>query len=535
MKQNSYIPNPRYILSLRESGYNNYQAIEDIIDNSVDALKNTENAFIIITATNLDTDTFLTDGKIIIADNGCGMTAETLHESLRLGSETNKSKDNDDLGRFGTGLKASALSIGKVFKIITKHMDDDYLTAIYDINIGILNNTWEFPIIRKSTEEEIVLFKSYSINESGTYLEISQLDGLTNKNTTTFASTLIKRVGEVYRYKISRRKNDGNISFYINSKLVDPIDPMCRMFKDTMLLNNGGTNKYEINIDGNNIEFYMDFYHISDEAKDVKRKNGTNPIEPNERNQGLYVIRNNRQIMKATTFDLYTKDNHANNFRAELRYDSKYDEYFRIDVKKIVIHPIQAILNKIEQDVNYYKNQSAMINKKDKKEDKTKLDEINDLMKSEVDKNPFYPKPTKTIFEDLPEKKEKKTLNNETSTSKNIDNKEKIISTKYPYKWMTYDGDERSKFFKYKMIGIKQYEIMLNRNHIFYERYMSLPEESKRLICNLIYTLIISQDDTLYDMISQIKEYDGDLDYDDKRNFINKFNEYWSDTLKDAL
>src|ERR1017187_8747040 len=98
-------PNPRYLQSLRDTGYDNYQAIDDIIDNSVDALialDNNPNPFIKVITKFSDKG----KGRIAIIDNGIGMTKATLIEALKLGSETNKERDIE-LGFFGVGLNAA--------------------------------------------------------------------------------------------------------------------------------------------------------------------------------------------------------------------------------------------------------------------------------------------------------------------------------------------------------------------------------------------------------------------------------------------
>ena len=59
--------NARALYSLRESGYNNYTAIADIVDNSLDAGVNSKNVYITTSNT-----------KISISDDGCGMSQEEI-------------------------------------------------------------------------------------------------------------------------------------------------------------------------------------------------------------------------------------------------------------------------------------------------------------------------------------------------------------------------------------------------------------------------------------------------------------------------
>src|ERR1035437_9800549 len=104
------------LFSLRESGYNNYSAIADIVDNSLDVGVNTKNIYI----TNSET-------KITIADDGRGMRGEELVKALTLGSSTKDSKIS--LGKYGLGLKTGSSSIGRRVTVITKTKDSNYFVG----------------------------------------------------------------------------------------------------------------------------------------------------------------------------------------------------------------------------------------------------------------------------------------------------------------------------------------------------------------------------------------------------------------------
>ncbi len=107
-------PNTLFLQTLRNSGYNNYSAIADIVDNSLDTEVRASKVKIITK----DLSNFET-GYISIIDNGFGMDKEILNEALKLGSDTGKDA-SIDLGCYGTGMKAAALSIGRKFVLETK-------------------------------------------------------------------------------------------------------------------------------------------------------------------------------------------------------------------------------------------------------------------------------------------------------------------------------------------------------------------------------------------------------------------------------
>src|SRR5215469_10911430 len=89
----------RVIKSLRDLGYDFCQAVADIVDNSIQA-----GATLVAIDAEFDGD----NSWLRIADNGMGMKPETLREAMRYGST--REYDEDDLGKFGFGLKTASMS-----------------------------------------------------------------------------------------------------------------------------------------------------------------------------------------------------------------------------------------------------------------------------------------------------------------------------------------------------------------------------------------------------------------------------------------
>ena len=124
--------------SLRNCGYNNYTAIADIIDNSIEP--EVGSSFVKVD--------FDTDGKgsdktivksILIIDDGVGMSSETLEEAMKLGANTGKNCI-DNLGVYGTGLKSASLSIGQVLEVYTKTEESLLNYAKISIKDAIYSN-----------------------------------------------------------------------------------------------------------------------------------------------------------------------------------------------------------------------------------------------------------------------------------------------------------------------------------------------------------------------------------------------------------
>jgi hypothetical protein len=87
------------------------QAVSDLIDNSINARASR----VLIR--------FICDGErirsIVIADDGYGMSSETLREAMRFGSEQEQAPDS--LGKYGMGLKLASLSHAKCLTVITRN------------------------------------------------------------------------------------------------------------------------------------------------------------------------------------------------------------------------------------------------------------------------------------------------------------------------------------------------------------------------------------------------------------------------------
>lgn len=107
------LPDAHLLLSsLRSVGYKSETAISDIIDNCISAH-----------ATEIHVDFVWSEEKscILIYDNGEGMDHETLIASMKIGSaDPSMVRNNDDLGRFGMGMKTAAFSLGKKLSVFSK-------------------------------------------------------------------------------------------------------------------------------------------------------------------------------------------------------------------------------------------------------------------------------------------------------------------------------------------------------------------------------------------------------------------------------
>ena len=105
MKTFEIAPSPNIFETLAHSGYSIETAIADIVDNCF-----------AVCAKNIDIQFIYNgkDSKVIIYDDGTGMTLDQLQNSLKIAHRSIADKRDDfDLGRFSLGLKSASASYCK--------------------------------------------------------------------------------------------------------------------------------------------------------------------------------------------------------------------------------------------------------------------------------------------------------------------------------------------------------------------------------------------------------------------------------------
>ena len=103
----------RLIKSLRDIGYDFSTAVADLVDNSIEA-----GATRIDILVEFDGD----NSFVRISDNGKGMTVDELKEAMRYGSE--RTYNEEDLGKFGLGLKTASMSQCQCFHVASRTMEE---------------------------------------------------------------------------------------------------------------------------------------------------------------------------------------------------------------------------------------------------------------------------------------------------------------------------------------------------------------------------------------------------------------------------
>jgi hypothetical protein len=507
-------PNTRLLESLRDMGYDNYQAIADVIDNSVDA--------VIAGSAKNPTVKILTkfggDGKgyITIVDNGIGMTEETLKEALKLGSNTNKVRDGE-LGYFGVGLNAAAISIGRGFRVITKHADGEYLCGGFDLDSAITEKSWTFASIEKASTTDKKYFNELTNNSpTGTIIEIYKLDRISNRHKTHFDGVLLKNLGKIYRFYISGKDGVKKVSFILNGIKIDAIDPMGRDLKGTVLLNKEVVNqKYQFNVDGQLAEIVVRYFYVDSSLETIY------PTEKlGGRSNGFYIMRNHRQIMAEERLDFVGIDKQSSwlaNFRAEILFDGKYDEIFKTNVMKSRIILPQSLTDLMQKDVSEAVKFCKSEKKKTMPEESEIVDEDVQKDVKSIIKQKNDTKTTPTVVTDKNGNPIKKEVIEGTEDEPESDDKEKRNRKKEekPRNEKTFNkmnvdfvnfGEDAS-FFSSHHQGNGKFLIRINLDHGFYKEFARLDRQGKKFVIDLLHSFSLASRQEIYtDDLTQIDE-----------------------------
>lgn len=312
------------IESLRHLTYTNVSALADIVDNSLDAHAGS-------VTISISDDAKQAEQTITIIDDGVGMDLRTMNEAIKLGSDTDKG--GSDLGRFGMGLVTASISMARRLEVVSKVENGTPNKVVLDLDDIGDTNTWSASI-EELTGAENALFESL---DSGTMVTLKAVDSIQYK----LPSTLIKNVKESFS-EIFRQYLNANTTITVNGEKLEPSDPLELWRPETEVM-------FDDDIDFKDSKVSVKFVMLEFTGSDEARHRGYNIP-----NQGVYVVRNMRQIAHAVDLDLFKKHNDFNRMRIEVSYSSELDDYFGINFTKNELVPSQALVDKLLSNLQQF-------------------------------------------------------------------------------------------------------------------------------------------------------------------------------------
>ncbi len=353
---NKYInvpPSPvSLIQSLRDIGYSIEAAIADIIDNSITAqAKHIRIRF----SWNSD------DSWLAIVDDGDGMTYDELVSAMRFGSANPlETRSDNDLGRFGLGMKTASFSQCRHLTVLSKK-DKQVSCCEWDLdsiaknkNSGWMLGVLDAEAIRQRANLSLIYRENLSDVKSGTIVFWEKIDRIneqgTLKDKEKHFNSLIddtrKHLELVFHRFLSPDPGQKKIIISINDDELVAFNPFNPLVNATQELE-----QQQISIDNKKIivQPYVLPHHSKIPRQEYERYAGEGGYL---QNQGFYIYRNKRLIIKGTWFRLVKKEELNKLIRIRVDIPNTLDHLWKIDVKKSQASPPEIIKDELRRVID---------------------------------------------------------------------------------------------------------------------------------------------------------------------------------------
>ena len=341
--------------SMRDIGYTLDTAVADIIDNSIAAA-----------ATQIDLIfTVKPVPQFLIIDNGQGMTADELYQALRFAAKSpTELRSDEDLGRFGLGLKTASFSQARKLTVISSK-NGQICAAQWDLDYVIQNDQWLLKII-DATELQLDAAYLEKVASQGTIVVWDHIDRIEFTNDEVdihryLAHLLTKlrdHLGLVFHKFIEGNAKIGKIKITLNNHEIQAFNPFCLSNKFTQMI---GSEKVSIN----DSEVQMQAYALPHFTNMTPQEYETLKKRSDLLNcQGAYVYRNDRLMVWGDWFRIIPKSENTKYARVEINFDKAIDHLWTIDIKKSKATPPFAVLQRLKQIVGKISSTSVRMSTK---------------------------------------------------------------------------------------------------------------------------------------------------------------------------
>ena len=335
--------------SLRDVGYDFHSAVADLVDNSLAAGAS---------RVEIEIEFAGADSRVLIADDGCGMTANGLAEALRFGSR--RMYGRGDLGRYGLGLKTASLSQCRTVTIVSRRPDSNR-TSIRQLDLDLIAEWDEWLIVdpgRTTTTE-----RSLELLDRGfsTVVAWENLDRVLPEDrpdggwAKRRVESLIRRtsghLGMVFHRFIEGNHPIGQVGIMINGEKIRAWNPFAPDESATLTL---PEQIFELTVGDTTGTVRLARYVLPprdsfSSAGEFERMSG--PLKWN-RQQGLYIYRVGRLVQLSGWAGIRAIDEHTKLARAALDFDTDLDSAFNINVAKMRVSIPPQLRQMLERPIN---------------------------------------------------------------------------------------------------------------------------------------------------------------------------------------
>lgn len=316
------------------TGHTLPSAVADIVDNSISA-----------DATEIDITFGPPNGGngrwLTVRDNGAGMSEDELAEAMTLGSLV--SYDENNLGKFGYGLKGASWSQAQVFTVVSRRRGAPQCHLTWDKeNLGdwVASDgplePWEVDATRIDDHGTVVLWKDMKAPGA-----IAVIPGVTPHVAEVMG--LERHLGLVFhRFLEGRATNRKKVTLRVNGIEVEPNDPVGHPLAQPY-----DAKPLRVPTETGDQTVLVQPWVIpsEDELKEHHREEGANAVHDalqragmygrRNESQGLFVYRNDRLIAWGGWHQMWsTNDEKTKLARVIVSFGTKLDQRFDINITK---------------------------------------------------------------------------------------------------------------------------------------------------------------------------------------------------------
>jgi hypothetical protein len=330
-------------------GYDFSQAVADIVDNSVEAKS---------TVVAIDVEFDGDDSWVRIADDGKGMTPEELREAMRYGA--NREYVDDDLGKFGLGLKTASMSQCQLLSVASRWNPDrsDIAAYAWDLDHIERTNRWEVLPIERSLMTHAV--REPLKDNTGTVVLWERLDRvlgfkhpygeMARKRLSQTCREIELHLGMVFHRFLAGELRRKRLKLLLNGNEIRPWDPFCRTEPKTKPLQ---PVRIPVEHDGVTGEVLIEPYvlpHQDDFSSPEAFRHAGGPSNWNQQ-QGFYIYRAGRMIQSGGWSNLRSPDEHMKLARVAVSFSPALDAAFKINVAKMRVQMPSQIREAVRQAI----------------------------------------------------------------------------------------------------------------------------------------------------------------------------------------
>lgn len=330
---------PVLMESTRAIGYSMESAIADVIDNSIAAKAN--NIWIFYNC--------VPKPYIAICDDGAGMDNEQLTEAMRYGtiSPSDKRRE-DDLGRYGLGMKTASLSQCRSLSVVSKK-GEKLAGRRWNLDHIIETKKWSLEQLGNFEIDELMHIVSLKQLDHGTIVIWQNLDKV-KSGSVTIENALEGKMQEVKKHLelVFHRYLSGDgvkkLKIHMNGLLLTAFDPFY-VSKSSVIMDDE-----KIEIPGREGKVIIRPYllpHPSNLSKEELEKYGGKDGLRNL--QGFYIYRNKRLITWGTWFKLIRMDEFTKLTRVRVDIPNSLDDLWTLDIKKSTAYPPEIVKTRLKQ------------------------------------------------------------------------------------------------------------------------------------------------------------------------------------------